>query len=140
MSQTLPLAGLRVLDFCWIGAGALVTKTLAELGAEVYRVESHTHPDNLRLSPPFRSGAEGLEGSGYFASRNSTKQSVAINMSTGRGREIAFELATKVDVVTSNFRPGIMAKWGFTYDDIRAVNPGVIYLRQIGDRYFVHRT
>jgi len=128
MTVVLPLAGLRVLDFCWIGAGALVTKTLAELGAEVYRVESHTHPDNLRLTPPFRPGAEGLEGSGYFASRNSTKQSIAINMATERGREIAFELATKVDVVTSNFRPGIMKRWGFTYEDVRAANPGVIYL------------
>ena len=73
MSTTLPLAGVRVLDFCWIGAGALVTKTLAELGASVYRVESRSHPDNLRLAPPFRPGAEGLDGSGYFASRNSSK-------------------------------------------------------------------
>ena len=128
MSTTLPLAGVRVLDFCWIGAGALVTKTLAELGASVYRVESRSHPDNLRLAPPFRPGAEGLDGSGYFASRNSSKQSVAINMGTDRGKQIAFELATKVDIVTSNFRPGVMERWGFSYDDVRAVNPGVIYL------------
>jgi benzylsuccinate CoA-transferase BbsF subunit len=123
-----PLAGLRVLDFCWIGAGALVTKTLAELGASVYRIESRVHPDNLRLSPPFRPGAENLEGSGYFASRNPSKKSVAINMSTEEGREIAFRLATTVDVVTSNFRPGIMERWGFTYPHISAVNPSVIFL------------
>lgn len=123
-----PLDGIRVLDFCWIGAGALVTKTLAELGARVYRVESRKHPDNLRLAPPFRPGTEGLEASGYFATRNSTKQSIAINMATDRGREIAMQLASRVDLVTSNFRPGIMEKWGLSYDDVRDVNPSVIYL------------
>lgn len=122
------LAGFKVLDFCWIGAGSLVTKTLAELGASVYRVESRTHPDNLRLAPPFRPGKEGIEGSGYFASRNPSKKSVAINMSTDEGRRIAAELALSVDLVASNFRPGIMTKWGLDYDTISAHNPRVLYL------------
>jgi benzylsuccinate CoA-transferase BbsF subunit len=117
-----------VLDFCWIGAGALVTKTLAELGASVYRVESRSHPDNLRLAPPFRPGTEGIEASGYFASRNSTKKSVAINMTTDEGRALALELVAKVDIVTSNFRPGIMDRWGIGYEAARALNPSVIYL------------
>jgi benzylsuccinate CoA-transferase BbsF subunit len=128
MTALQPLAGFRVLDFCWIGAGALVTKTLAELGATVYRIESRKHPDNLRLSPPFRPGAEGLEGSGYFASRNPSKQSVSINMATEAGRELARELASTVDAVTSNFRPGVMEKWGLSYEEVKAVNPSVIYL------------
>lgn len=128
MSRVLPLAGLRILDFCWIGAGALVTKSLAELGASVYRIESRSHPDNLRLAPPFRPGAEGLEGSGYFASRNPSKKSIAIHMGTERGRKIAFELASTVDMVSSNFRPGVMERWGLDYDTIRAANPSVIYL------------
>ena len=68
------LDGLRVLDFCWIGAGAFVTRILADLGAEVIKVESRAHPDNLRLSPPHRPGAAPLESSGYFASRNTSKQ------------------------------------------------------------------
>ncbi len=127
-SSPRPLEGLRVLDFCWIGAGALVTKTLAELGASIYRIESRRHPDNLRLAPPFRPGSEGLEGSGYFASRNPSKQSVALNMASEEGRELAFELASSVDIVTSNFRPGVMDRWGLSYDRVRAVNPGVIYL------------
>ena len=123
-----PLAGIRVLDFCWIGAGGLVTKTLAELGAAVYRVESRSHPDNLRLAPPFRPGTEGLEASGYFASRNSSKQSVALNMKTDKGRELAVELVGKVDMVTSNFRPGVMERWGLGYEAVRVINPSVIYL------------
>lgn len=128
MTGSGPLAGIRVLDFCWIGAGALVTKTLAELGASIYRIESRTHPDNLRLAPPFRPGAEGLEGSGYFASRNPSKQSVALNMSTDEGRAMAIELASKVDVVTSNFRPGVMERWGLDYESLRPVNPSVVYM------------
>ncbi|WP_353807488.1 CaiB/BaiF CoA transferase family protein [Agromyces sp. SYSU T00194] len=123
-----PLEGFKILDFCWIGAGALVTKTLAELGADVYRVESSTHPDNLRLSPPFRPGREGIEGSGYFASRNPGKQSVAIDMSTAAGRDVARELAGRVDLVASNFRPGIMERWGMTYAELAAANPSLLYL------------
>ncbi|TPX02704.1 CoA transferase, partial [Schumannella luteola] len=115
MTAGRPLEGFRILDFCWIGAGALVTKTLAELGASVYRVESRTHPDNLRLSPPFRPGTEGIEASGYFASRNSSKRSVALNMQTAEGRALARRLAEGVDMVSSNFRPGIMERWGMGY-------------------------
>lgn len=128
MTAFAPLTGLRILDFCWIGAGALVTKTLAELGATVYRVESRTHPDNLRLAPPFRPGAENLEGSGYYASRNPSKRSVAINMGTERGRQIARDLARRVDMVASNFRPGVMERWGFDYERVAQDNPSVIYM------------
>ena len=61
---------LRILDFCWVGAGAFVTRILADMGAEVIKVDSRAHPDNLRLSGPHKAGAKHLEGSGYFASRN----------------------------------------------------------------------
>ncbi len=71
---------LRILDFCWVGAGAFVTRILADLGAEVIKVELHAHPDNLRLSPPHKTGAKHLEASGYFASRNTCKKSIALNM------------------------------------------------------------
>lgn len=128
MTSGRPLEGFRILDFCWIGAGALVTKTLAELGADVYRVESRKHPDNLRMSPPFRPGTEGLEASGYFASRNSSKRSIALNMSTEEGRGIAARLAVQVDMVSSNFRPGVMDRWGLSYADLRVRNPGLLYL------------
>ncbi len=124
-----PLKGLRILDFCWIGAGALVTKALAELGADVIRIESRTRPDNLRLAPPFRPGTEGdLEGSGYFASRNPGKRSFALNMRDLEARRIALKLAARVDVVSSNFRPGVMERWGMSYEDVKAVNEAVVYL------------
>jgi crotonobetainyl-CoA:carnitine CoA-transferase CaiB-like acyl-CoA transferase len=122
------LAGLRVLDFCWIGAGAFVTRILADLGAEVIKVESRTHPDNLRLSGPHQPGAKPLEGSGYFASRNTSKKGIALNMSHPRARQIALTLASRCSIVSNNFRPGVMEKWGLGYDEIAAVNPSVIYL------------
>lgn len=122
------LAGLRVLDFCWIGAGAFVTRILADLGAEVIKVESRTHPDNLRLSGPHQPGAKPLEGSGYFASRNTSKKSIALNMSHPRAQQIALTLASRCSIVSNNFRPGVMEKWGLGYDEVAAVNPSVIYL------------
>ncbi len=122
------LAGLRVLDFCWIGAGAFVTRILADLGAEVIKVESRTHPDNLRLSGPHQPGAKPLEGSGYFASRNTSKKSIALNMSHPRARQIALTLASRCSIVSNNFRPGVMEKWGLGYDEVAVVNPSVIYL------------
>src|SRR3954451_12111096 len=101
------LAGLRVLDFCWIGAGAFVTRILADIGAEVIKVESRAHPDNLRLSPPHKAGAAPLESSGYFASRNTSKKSIALNMGEPRAREIALRLARHCSIVSNNFRPGV---------------------------------
>lgn len=122
------LDGLKVLDFCWVGAGAFVTRILADLGAEVIKVESRAHPDNLRLSGPHRPGAKALESSGYFASRNTSKRSIALNMTVPEGRAIAERLAARCDIVTNNFRPGVMDKWGLDYNSVSAANPSVIYL------------
>lgn len=128
MTSSQPLRGLRVLDFAWIGAGALVTKALGEMGAEIVRIESRARPDNLRMSPPFRPGTEGLEASGYFASRNSGKKSVALNMKHPKARELALRLAAQADVFTSNFRPGVLERWGLAYDDVRLVNESIVFL------------
>ncbi|HLH95193.1 MAG TPA: CoA transferase [Xanthobacteraceae bacterium] len=119
---------LRVLDFCWVGAGAFVTRLLADMGADVIKVESHAHPDNLRLSGPHKSGAKHLEGSGYFASRNTNKRSLALNMGHPQARALAKRLAEKCSVVTNNFRPGIMERWGLGYAELAAMNPALIYL------------
>ncbi|HEV7564418.1 MAG TPA: CoA transferase [Microbacteriaceae bacterium] len=122
------LANERVLDFCWVGAGALVTKLLAEHGAEVIKVESRARPDNLRVAPPYREGAEGLDGSGYFASRNNDKQSFALNMGNPKARAITQRLVAKCSIVTNNFRPGVMERWGLGHDELCARQPSLIYL------------
>jgi benzylsuccinate CoA-transferase BbsF subunit len=123
-----PFSGIRVLDYCWVGAGALVTKALADHGADVIKIESRKRPDNLRLAPPYRRGSEGLEGSGYFASRNSSKRSFALNMSHPEAPSIARLLAAASSVVTSNFRPGVMERWGLGYVELARLNPSLIYL------------
>jgi benzylsuccinate CoA-transferase BbsF subunit len=122
------LSGLRVLDFCWVGAGALVTKLLAEHGAEVIKIESRARPDNLRVAPPFGQSEESLERSGYFASRNNDKKSFALNMQHPKSRELALRLAAASDLVTNNFRPGVMERWGLSYEAVSEVNPSVIYV------------
>ncbi len=123
-----PLAGMRVIDFCWVGAGAIVTQALALQGAEVIKIESATHPDNLRLSGPFRGDRIDLNGSGYFASRNSNKKSFALNMSHPRAPELARRLIATSSIVTSNFRPGVMERWGLDYESVRSVREDVVYL------------
>jgi benzylsuccinate CoA-transferase BbsF subunit len=128
MTLAAPLAGLRVLDYCWVGAGAFVTKMLADHGAEVIKIESRARPDNLRVAPPFKPNVDPLEASGYFASRNSNKKSFALDMSHPEARRIAQRLAARCSVVTSNFRPGVMERWGLSYEDLRRENPSVIYL------------
>ena len=114
MSMRRALNGLRVVDFCWVGAGAIVTKLLAEHGADVIKIESKARLDNLRVAPPFRPGRNGIEGSGYFASRNNDKRSLALDMRQPRSRELARDLARVCDLVTSNFRPGVMERWGLS--------------------------
>jgi benzylsuccinate CoA-transferase BbsF subunit len=128
MSLGRALSDLRVVDFCWVGAGALVTKLLAEHGADVIKIESRERPDNLRVAPPYRPGREGLDGSGYFATRNNDKRSFCLNMRHPRSRELARRLAAGADVVTNNFRPGVMERWGLGYEELAELNPALIYL------------
>jgi benzylsuccinate CoA-transferase BbsF subunit len=80
------------------------------------------------VAPPFAPGAEGLDRSGYFASRNNDKHSFALNMSAPRGQELARDLARRCDVISNNFRPGVMERWELGYDTVSALNPSVIYL------------
>lgn len=124
-----PLAGVRVLDFTWVGAGSFTTKLLADHGADVIKVESRSHLDSLRTSPPFAGGRrDGVERSGYFAERNTSKRSICLNLRTDEGRELARRLAARSDVVANNFRPGVMERFGLGYEDLRAQDPGLIYL------------
>lgn len=122
------LSDVRVLDFCWVGAGSLVTQMLALHGAQVIKVESHRRPDNLRLSPPSRPGTTTLDSSGYFASRNANKMSFALNMNDERSQPIVRDLLEQCSVVTSNFRPGIMERWGLDYNSLKETRPELIYL------------
>ncbi|QIZ01107.1 CaiB/BaiF CoA transferase family protein [Streptomyces sp. S1D4-11] len=126
--ERLPLAGVRIADFTWVGAGPFLTKPLADHGAEVIKVESRTRTDVIRDMPPFAGGVRGLNRSGYFANRNSSKKSICLDLKTGEGRDLALRLIAASDVVVNNFTPGTMDRLGLGYDAAREVRPDVIYL------------
>ncbi len=121
-----PLSGVKVLDFCWVAIGPMTTRYLADFGATVTRVESIHRIDTLRTATPHKDGVPGVNRSGYFANYNGGKHSMALNMAMPQARELARSLARWADVVTENFTPGVMERWGLGYDDVKKTNPGVI--------------
>ena len=124
----LPLEGIRVTDFSWIGAGSYTTKMLADMGAEVLKIESTAYLDSLRLAAPYKDGIRGVNRSGYFADRNSSKKSVTINLKTKRGIALIHDLVRQSDIVANNFTPGTMDRLGLGYETLHAINPGLIYI------------
>lgn len=118
---TAPLAGIRVVDFTIIMSGPLCTRTLADAGADVIKIEPPSG-DTVRQRPPMRSGI-----STYFASMNCGKRSVVLDLQTSEGREIAQQLIERADVVVENFRPGVMKRLGLDYSTMSLRNPGLVY-------------
>jgi crotonobetainyl-CoA:carnitine CoA-transferase CaiB-like acyl-CoA transferase len=117
-----PLAGLLVADFSRILAGPYATMLLADLGAEVIKVEGPGGDDTRTWLPPVRDGI-----STYYLSVNRNKRSVALDLKAEADREAAQELARRADIFIENFRPGGLARFGLDYDTVAAANPGVIY-------------
>lgn len=121
------LAGLRVIDFSWIGAGSYTTKILADLGAEVIKIESSQRMDTLRVTKPFKDGVAGVNRSGYFADRNSSKRSATINVKDERGLRLVKRLIADAHLVSNNFTPGVMDKLGLGYGVLRELRPGLVF-------------
>lgn len=119
-------SGLKVLDFTWAAAGPIVTKNLADNGATVVKIESTTHPDSVRMGGPFKDDKPGLNRSGFFADFNSSKKSIAVNPNHPRAKEVLLPLVKWADVVANSFRPGVMAKWGLGYEDLKKIKPDII--------------
>lgn len=117
-----PLEGVRVVDLSQLTSGPLATMVLAEQGADVVKVEPPGIGDIFRLSAFLRGGFSAL-----VLNHNRGKRGIAIDTGTEAGRALVVELMRGADVVVQNFRPGVVDRLGFGYDDIRAVNPAVIY-------------
>ena len=115
-----------MIDFGWLGVGALISTYLAAFGADVIKVESATHPDVVRAMPPYKDGIPGLNRSGFFANMNSNKHSITLRMDHPRALDIARNLIAISDVVVENFTPGTMEKWGLSYEDIRKFKPDIV--------------
>lgn len=120
--------GIRVADFAWVGVGPLVSKYLADHGAEVIRIESSVRPEPLRRAPPFANDEPGLDNSGYYADFNSSKQCVSLNLQHPDGVAIAKRIVEHCDIVTESFTPKAMRAWGMTYEDLCEVRPDLIMI------------
>jgi crotonobetainyl-CoA:carnitine CoA-transferase CaiB-like acyl-CoA transferase len=117
-----PLAGLLVADFSRILAGPYATMLLADLGADVIKVERPGGDDTRTWQPPVRDGI-----STYYLSVNRNKRSVALDLKDADDLAAAHELARRADVFVENFRPGGLSRFGLDYDAVAAANPGVVY-------------
>jgi crotonobetainyl-CoA:carnitine CoA-transferase CaiB-like acyl-CoA transferase len=130
-----PLSHIRVLDLTRVLAGPWAAQNLADLGAEVIKIERPGTGDDTRAwGPPWwrdRDGKETRE-SAYFLSVNRGKKSVSLDLSRPDGQRIARELAAKSDVLIENYKVGTLARYGLGYEDIRAVHPGIIYCSVTG--------
>jgi CoA:oxalate CoA-transferase len=122
-----PLEGLVVLDMTRVLAGPFAAMMFCDLGAEVIKIERPDGGDDTRAYPPFQKGE-----SAYFMSLNRGKKSVTLNLKHEKGKEILKSLARKSDILIENFKPGTMDKLGLGYEDLRKVNPRLIYAASSG--------
>ena len=122
-----PLAGLKVLEFGQIAAGPFTGSLLADLGADVVKVERPDGGDGMRSWPPLTPGEDGEAFSENFASLNRNKRSVAFDLKDEADLAELRRLAAVADVVVENFRAGVLARLGLGYEDLKASNPGLVY-------------
>lgn len=121
-ADALPLRGVRILDLSRVLAGPLATMVLADLGADVVKVERPGTGDDTRSwGPPFLG-----DDAAYFLSLNRNKRSVALDLATPEGREAALRLALASDVVVENFRPGLMEEFGLAHAQLVGAHPGLV--------------
>jgi crotonobetainyl-CoA:carnitine CoA-transferase CaiB-like acyl-CoA transferase len=131
-----PLSGIRAISFGTAIAGALSGTALAELGADVIKIESPSRPDNLRRlwapGDPVVHEPSGADTSPMFANFNRTTRSVALDMKDQANVELFLRLAAAADVIVENYGPGVMRRWGLGYEQIAAVNPRIVLLSLTG--------
>ena len=130
-----PLSHIKVLDLSRVLAGPWTAQNLADLGAEVIKVERPGKGDDSRgYAPPFlkdEQGRETKEGA-YFCAANRGKKSITVNLSKPEGQQLVRELAKDVDVLVENYKVGDLARYGLGYDDLAKLNPGLIYCSVTG--------
>ncbi len=130
-----PLAGIRVLDLSRVLAGPWAGQNLADLGAEVIKIERPGAGDDSRaFGPPWVKDAQGRDtkDSAYFTSANRGKKSMTVNLSQPEGQALVRELAAKSDVLLENYKYGDLQRYGLGYDDLKATNPRLIYCSVTG--------
>jgi crotonobetainyl-CoA:carnitine CoA-transferase CaiB-like acyl-CoA transferase len=130
-----PLSHVRVLDLTRVLAGPWAAQNLADLGAEVIKIERPKTGDDTRSwGPPWLKGADGTDTreAAYFLSVNRGKKSITVDLSKPQGQRLVRDLAAKSDVLIENYKVGDLGRYGLAYDDVRKVNPGLIYCSVTG--------
>ncbi len=127
----LPLQGVRVIDSCIYWAGPMATVLLADLGAEVIKVESVQRIDFLRLLGGWPT-PDGYEWSAVFNGANRNKHGITLNLNSEKGRDVFRRLVAVGDVVTENFSPRVMENWGLAYKDLAAIKSDIVMLSMPG--------
>lgn len=122
----LPFAGVKIADFSWIGVGPITARYFADHGATVVRVETANPIDRLRSVGPFKDGIAGTNRSQFFASFNTSKQSLALNLRIPEGLEVAKRLIAWADICMDSFAAGTMERIGLGYDVVRAIKPDIV--------------
>jgi len=121
------LEGIKVADFSWAGVGPITAKLLADFGATVVHIESHTKLDIVRLVTPFKGGKPGINTSTLFTNYNSSKYGATLNLNKEKGREIAMKFIKWSDIVLESFTPDVMKRWNLDYESVSKVKPDIIY-------------
>jgi crotonobetainyl-CoA:carnitine CoA-transferase CaiB-like acyl-CoA transferase len=121
-----PLEGLKVADFMWVFAGPWATRTLADLGADVVRVESSARLDTLRTAGQFQDEHIDPDWAVQFANVNPGKRSITLDLAHPEGRDIALDLVRWADVTTESFTPGTMADFGLDYASLTEIRPDLV--------------
>jgi alpha-methylacyl-CoA racemase len=123
MTQPLPLNGIRVLDLSRLLPGAYASQMLADFGADVIKVEEPGSGDYGRHMPPHGAGGMGLN----FLAINRNKRSITLNLKNAAGREVFLRLVRGADVLLESFRPGVLSRLGLGYEQVKEVNPRLVY-------------
>jgi crotonobetainyl-CoA:carnitine CoA-transferase CaiB-like acyl-CoA transferase len=136
MTAPAALAGIRVLDLSRVLAGPWSTQILADLGADVVKVEAPGRGDDTRAwGPPFLQGPDGQDEIGtsaYYLATNRNKRSIAVDFASPEGAALLRQLATKADIVIENFKVGGLKKYGLDWESLRAVKPNLVYCSVTG--------
>ena len=126
LDKSSALSDVKILDFSHLLAGPFATQILGDYGAEVYKIERIHVGDDFRRWNFFNKKVGGYSSASYMA-WNRNKRSIALDIRKPEAKKIIYKMAESCDVVIQNFRPGVMAKRGYGYDDFKKINPKIIY-------------
>ena len=138
--ERLPLNGVRIFDLTHVWSGPMATRVLAGLGAEVIKLESPSKPDALRGNasdirlryPDLTPGDDSINRNAWFNTQNVDKKGVVLDLKHAEGIELARRLIRMSDVVIANYRPGVLERMGFGFDDLVKINPGIVLVEMPG--------